>query len=259
MVCELIDHATACWKVNVLDALFLPYEADVIKGIPLSSCLLANKLIWAEAPNGKFSVRSAYRVAMRLSKPVNQGTSSERSHLRLFWKRIWDLPLPHKVRHFAWQVCRDILPTKVNPMCRNVVKDQLCDECKLEFETIGHLFWMCPKAQEVWSCSKCGEAVPCKSAFTLGLVVGHGRLEATLSTKIKAPCGAVEEEAMAYEAGLMFAKDIGIQDFIEGDSLVIHQALCRASTLPSSVAAIVQGMQELCREFCGVEFSHVRR
>ena len=77
-----------------------------------------------------------------------------------------------------------------------------------------------------------------------------GRLEAAMSKKIKAPLGAVEAEAMAYEAGLMFAKEIGIQDFIiEGDSLVIHQALCKTSTPPSSVAAVVQGMQELCRKF----------
>ena len=32
-----------------------------------------------------------------------------------------------------------------------------------------------------------------------------GRLEAALSKKIKAPLGAVEAEAMAYEAGLLFA------------------------------------------------------
>ena len=87
-----------------------------------------------------------------------------------------------------------------------------------------------------------------------------GLLEAALSKKIKAPLGAVEAEAMAYEAGLLFAKDIGTQDFIvEGDSLVIHQALCEASMLPSSVAAVVQGIQDLCKDFRGVQFSHVRR
>ena len=65
---------------------------------------------------------------------------------------------------------------------------------------------------------------------------------------------------MDFKAGLMFSKDIGIQDFIiVGDVLIIHRALCEASTPPSFVAAIVQGMQELCREFRRVEFSHVRR
>ena len=153
-VSELIDYAEASWKLDVLDALFFPHEADVIKGILISSRLPADKLIWAEEPNGKFGIKSAYRLAIRLSKSADQGTSSERSHLRLFWKRIWDLPLPHKVRHFAWRACRDILPTKVNLMRRNVVKDQFCDECKMECETTGHLFWTCPRAREVWSWSK---------------------------------------------------------------------------------------------------------
>ena len=134
--------------------MFLPHEADVIKGIPLNSHLPVDKLIWAETPNGKFSVRSAYGVAVRLSKSDNKGISSDRSQLRLFWKRIWNLPLPHKVRHFAWRACRDILPTKVNLMRRNVVKDPFCDECKMEVESTGHLFWSCPRAREVWSCSK---------------------------------------------------------------------------------------------------------
>ena len=74
----------ASWKINVLDALFFPYEVDVIKGIPISSRLPTDKLIWVEAPNGKFSVKSTYGVAMRLSKSVDQGVSSDQSHLHLF-------------------------------------------------------------------------------------------------------------------------------------------------------------------------------
>ena len=65
---------------------------------------------------------------------------------------------------------------------------------------------------------------------------------------------------MAYEQGLLFARDIGIHNFIiEGDSLIIHHALSEVSNPPSSVVAVVQGMQEMCREFHGVMFSHVRR
>ena len=87
-----------------------------------------------------------------------------------------------------------------------------------------------------------------------------GRLEAALSKKLPVPLGAVEVEAVAYEQGLLFARDIGIHNFIiEGDSLIIHHALSEVSTPPSSVAAIIQGMQEMCKEFSGVMFSHVRR
>ena len=62
-------------EINVLAALFLPYEVDIIQSIPLSSRLLEDKLVWAESPNGKFSIHSAYAVATRLSLHPNRGAS----------------------------------------------------------------------------------------------------------------------------------------------------------------------------------------
>ena len=88
-VSELIDMATASWKFDILDALFHPHEAEMIKGILLSSHLLADKLIWAEASNGEFSVKSAYALEMRLAVDANQGTSSDRSQVLLFWNKLW--------------------------------------------------------------------------------------------------------------------------------------------------------------------------
>ena len=66
-VSGLIDYATASWKSSVLDSLFLSHEAELIKGIPLSSRLLDDSLIWAKASNGKFSVKSTSNLSMRLS------------------------------------------------------------------------------------------------------------------------------------------------------------------------------------------------
>ena len=99
-------------------------------------------------------------------------------------------------------------------------------------------------------------------AVGVGVIVRDekGQLEAALCKKIQAPLGVVEAEAVAHEAGLVFAKDISIHNIIlEGDSRIIHNALCETSNPPSSMAAVIQGMQDLCRDFCEVEFSHVRR
>ena len=41
--------------------------------------------------------------------------------------------------------------------------------------------------------------------------------------------------------------------------LIIHRALSDESKPPSSMSAIVQGMQEMCKDFHKIEFSHVRR
>ena len=40
---ELIDKEKASWKVGVVDAIFLPYEAEAIKAIPISSNLPEDK------------------------------------------------------------------------------------------------------------------------------------------------------------------------------------------------------------------------
>lgn len=99
-------------------------------------------------------------------------------------------------------------------------------------------------------------------AVGVGVIIrdDKGRLEAAMSKKIQALLGDVEVEAMVHEVGLVFAKDIGIHNLImEGDSLIIHRALGETSDPPSSVASITQGVQEPCKDFHGVEFSHVRR
>ena len=151
LVGQLIDQENVIWKSDVLAALFLPYEIDIIQSIPLSSCLLEDKLVWA---NGKFNVCNAYAIATRLSLHPNRGASSNMGLGRQFWNRLWDLPLPHKTRHFAWRACHNILPTKINFLKHKVMQDSLCDGCRLEVETTRHAFITCPRAREVWACSK---------------------------------------------------------------------------------------------------------
>ena len=87
-VCELIAQDSTQWKAQVIDALFLPHEAKCIKSIPLSIQPPEDRLMWAESANGLFSVRSAYKLAMNLSRPTNHGSSSDDSQTKKFWKLL---------------------------------------------------------------------------------------------------------------------------------------------------------------------------
>ena len=55
-----INKEEACWNSEVVDILFLPYEAEVIKGIPINTRLPDDKQIWA------FDLK-AYSVCTNLS------------------------------------------------------------------------------------------------------------------------------------------------------------------------------------------------
>ena len=51
---------------------------------------------------------------------------------------------------------------------------------------------------------------------------------------------------------------MGIREFVlEGDSIIIVQALKECSHAPSSVAPLIYGMLAKCHEFQNVAFSHV--
>ena len=140
---ELIDIEVMCWKSSVVDSIFCH------KSIPLSVHSPLDKLVWAEMPSGKFIIKSAYHLAVRVSSSGTRRSVSDCSLLRSFWKSLWRLPIPYKVKHFAWRACREALPTKVNLKRRKVFADESCDSFKVLPETAGHALWGCLKAQEV--------------------------------------------------------------------------------------------------------------
>ncbi|XP_050249443.1 uncharacterized protein LOC126696773 [Quercus robur] len=83
---------------------------------------------------------------------------------------------------------------------------------------------------------------------------------AGLSKKLNLPLGAIETEATTVEVGITFAGEIGIRDFVlEGDSLIMIQALSDSALAPSSVASLVYGIAVAAYDFRSVKFSHVCR
>jgi len=51
LVSNLINSDTWEWKNELIHQIFVPYEAEIILGLPLSSTLPADALIWSANPN----------------------------------------------------------------------------------------------------------------------------------------------------------------------------------------------------------------
>ena len=75
----------------------------------------------------------------------------------------------------------------------------------------------------------------------------YGQVVAAISKKINAPLGLLEAEVKAWEEGVKFAREVGVYDFtLEGDSLVVFNALSGRSTPPVSVESIIRGILMVC-------------
>uniref|UniRef100_A0A7N2M3H3 GATA-type domain-containing protein n=1 Tax=Quercus lobata TaxID=97700 RepID=A0A7N2M3H3_QUELO len=138
----------------------VPTEGERRYGIPgfatFQPC--SSSKTGVETPNKFFlpvlSVKSAYRIAQEEQWDNVMAEGSNQSPMKQTWKRLWQLNVPNKVRHFAWKACRNILATKENLWWRNIAKDSTCNVCGEQVETINHLFWFYDHAKEVWSSCK---------------------------------------------------------------------------------------------------------
>lgn len=152
-VSALIDHETRRWKVELIRAVFLPFEADTILNMPLSYNLPEDKLIWTGNRRGDFTVKSAYYIACSLVEAEETGESSSgypRTPPPPIWKKIWHLKIPSKIRIFSWRACMNGLPTGLNLSRRGVNISPMCPICDQERETTTHVLIQCEIAKQVW-------------------------------------------------------------------------------------------------------------
>lgn len=129
-------------------------DRDAILGIPLSSSNTQDILIWVENKNGKFTVKSAYALALEDKACATRADCSNETVRRKIWKSIWLLKIPQKIKRFAWKAGRGILATKSNLAKRKITSDGICELCGHNEETVCHLLWSYDHAKEVWNNSK---------------------------------------------------------------------------------------------------------
>ncbi|XP_075667600.1 uncharacterized protein LOC142637194 [Castanea sativa] len=68
-----------------------------------------------------------------------------------FWRSLWQLRVPNKIKHFMWKACNDALPTKENLHRRHVMDSTTCDLCREHLEDTIHALWLCKDISCVWS------------------------------------------------------------------------------------------------------------
>ena len=113
MVKDLIDGHKKQWDRERIFDLFAHRTRMEILAIPLQQDAGRDTLIWKETKSGSFSVKSAYKVVIRMRDTIRVKHSSARKD-GTFWRKMWQLNVHPKVRMFLWRACSNILPTREN-------------------------------------------------------------------------------------------------------------------------------------------------
>jgi len=139
---------THSWEEEVLRRFFHHFDVEEILKIRLHRREVEDVIAWHYERTGLFSVRSAYCLGVNLTE-VEAGSISSSSNLdgtRPAWKKPWKLPVPHKVRIFAWMLIQGGLATKCNKKKRTIIQEAICDLCGKEVETEHHAVIRCNHA-----------------------------------------------------------------------------------------------------------------
>ena len=75
-----------------------------------------------------------------------QASTDERS----FWKKLWKIQVPDKIKHFLWKACTNSLATKENLVKCKILTVTACFRCSSASEDTLHSLWSCTGLNEVW-------------------------------------------------------------------------------------------------------------
>lgn len=110
-VSELIDHTSAIWDTVKLEEVCLPIDIPAILRIPLCTSEIQDSWSWFFEKNGRFSVRSAYRmmVAKKFRREAwldGAAGSSSSDRDAQSWTSLWKISVPSKIRMFLWRLAK---------------------------------------------------------------------------------------------------------------------------------------------------------
>ena len=158
----LIDAEHGCWIADLVRELFINFEAETILSIPLSISMPLDRLVWSATSNGKFTVKSAYQLAMDMHN-AEQERTSEASGQRQLWKSVWSAVVPNRIKNFVQRACQNILPKKSTLYRRQVINNEVCELCDKSCETTTRILLHCDFATSVWEA--CGLVIDREYTF----------------------------------------------------------------------------------------------
>nr|POF00563.1 putative ribonuclease h protein [Quercus suber] len=269
-VSVLIDQDRKCWNVRVIDNIFLPFEASLIKAIPFSHANCEDLLFWLWNPNGIFSVKSGYKLLLE-SGLEDLPTSSDPSMSKKVWNEKSDLSdLFAMTTSLIWtrrnqlRVGESTAP--VDRIC-SLAMDNLQDFQRASppplrsSRSVRPAKWS-PPPPGWFKINFDGATFSSKSLVGLGVIIRNdkGLVMAAYTQSIPLPTFVEMVEVLVARSAISFARELQFdQVIVEGDSEVIINAISKGGFSSSSFGHIIRDIKLSIPAFQNISFSHTLR
>jgi hypothetical protein len=152
MVDDLFVPGERCWDVERVYQSFISIDAEEILKIQPSRTMEEDVMAWAYERSGGYSVRSAYRqLKGEQSESLREKEGGAASSVTgKWWRVLWKLKVPPKVRIFWWRVIRNFLPSNAELKRRDVSHESHYAACGHQSEDLFHVIVECPWAKRLW-------------------------------------------------------------------------------------------------------------
>ncbi|KAK2645057.1 hypothetical protein Ddye_020252 [Dipteronia dyeriana] len=128
------------WDIKKFKVNFSNYDVEAILKILMGTKDMKDTFIWHFERSGVYSIKNRYC----LGKDVDTTTEpSYSTYKKLWWKSLWGLELPLKIKIFIWRAFYDWILTLANLRKKGIKVDRIYPFCKAGEESTVHALWLC--------------------------------------------------------------------------------------------------------------------
>ncbi|KAL5544814.1 hypothetical protein UlMin_008598 [Ulmus minor] len=131
--------ASGSWDSSLIRESFHKDVAEAILSLPLPRRTTPDTLLWHYDKSGQYTVRSRYWLANKCRSVPSSSTIT----LNSWWKRLWRLRVPSKIRVFIWKTFHNWIPSSVNLAIHGVPSQKQCSICNEADDSTLHALWGC--------------------------------------------------------------------------------------------------------------------
>ncbi|KAK6120349.1 hypothetical protein DH2020_045906 [Rehmannia glutinosa] len=138
---EIIDRIKSLLTIPVTQC------HEEICAIPLPHQNEEDTRYWKFNSKGVYSVRDGYKLAIGAFDTLENQSAQG---LHKWWKGLWGIKVPPKIKIFWWRVAKDCIHSGVNLRAHHLPISGMCSLCNFHADTTLHSLFFCPIMKPLW-------------------------------------------------------------------------------------------------------------